>query len=268
MSFKIIQDGKRFNIYRGDSLFTVCDYSEDYIRPFMGPVYTSFGKSFTRFKPFHEEHPHQRSVFVGIGDINGVDFWNEKGEGKGKMVFDSLLTLTDGETAVLSVKLVWKSVEADEPLLDEIRTIAFSVKDDCVAVDFSTKLTASYTAVSVGKTKEAGPLGIRVADELRADKGGSFTNSDGGVNEEFCWGKEALWCNYSGTIDDKNVGICCFDKSTNERYPTTWHVRNYGLMAPNNLFFKGGYELRHGDTIEYNYLICFWEESFDPENYI
>ena len=265
MKFEIKQNDRIFEIFHNDNLFTVCNYSDEFVRPFMGPIYTSFGKTFTRFAPFHDEHPHQRSVFVGIGDVNGIDFWNEKGEGKGKMVFDTLISVTEGETASLEVKLIWKSIDDDKPYLDEIRKITFVEKENCIAVSISIKLTASYEDIKFGKTKEAGPLGIRVTDEIRADRGGTFENSEGGINEEFCWSKEALWCNYFGIVDGKKIGITCYDDSNNERYPTSWHIRNYGLMAPNNLFFKGGYDLPLAETAEYNYLICFWEDTFDPE---
>ncbi len=267
MSFKISEKDKKFDVYLDERLFTSCVYSDKFIRPFMGPVYTSFGKTFTRYADFHEEHPHQRSVFVGIGDINGIDFWNEKGEGKGKMVYDSTVSLKDGNVAEIAVKLIWKSADTDEPYLDEIRTMTFEKKDDCIAVNISIELTASYDEIRVGKTKEAGPLGVRVTDEIRADANGCFVNSEGGLNEEFCWGKTAKWCNYSGCVDGRKIGIAFYDRKVNSEYPTAWHIRNYGLMAANNLFFKGGYVLKKGETVKYNYLLCFWENDFDPEKY-
>jgi hypothetical protein len=42
-------------------------------------------------------------------------------------------------------------------------------------------------------------------------------------------------------------------------------VRNYGLMALNNLYFKGGYVLKEGESVVYNFTICFWEENFDAQ---
>ncbi len=267
MSFSICEKGNVFDIYLDGRLFTSCNYSDNFIRPFMGPVFTSFGKSFTRFADFHEEHPHQRSVFVGIGDVNGVDFWNENGEGKGKMVFDSPVFAKDGDTAEIKVKLIWKGVDDGKSYLDEVRTFLFEKKEDCIAVNVSIDLTASYEDITVGKTKEAGPLGVRVADEIRADKNGSFTNSEGGVNEEFCWGKTAKWCNYSGTVDGRKIGIAFYDRKVNIDYPSAWHIRNYGLMAANNLFFKGGFDIKKGETVKYKFLLCFWEDNFDPAKY-
>ena len=267
MSFTVMQHGNTFDIYDGDRLFTSCVYEPDYIRPFMGPVYASNGESFTRCVPHHEKHPHQRSVFIGVGDVNGVDCWNEVGENKGKMVLSSVLKAEGGETATVSVCLVWKAVDTDTSLVDEVRTFIFEKKEDCIAVGIHLEFLAAYGDVTFGQTKEAGPLGIRVADALRVDDGGMFVNAEGGVNEAACWGKNAKWCNYMGTLSGKKVGIAAFDRASNTHYPTAWHIRDYGLMAANNLMFKSEEHIPQGKTLCYDYLVCFWEDSFSAKQY-
>ena len=265
MSFTVKRHGDTFDVYDGERLFTSCVYEKEYIRPFMGPVYATNGESFTRFTPFHPEHPHQRSVFIGIGDVNGVDCWNEEGENKGKMILSDVLQTEDGETATVSVRLAWRAVDTDEPLVDEIRTLKFAHVENGIAVSVHLQFIASYGDVTFGQTKEAGPLGIRVADVLRADREGVFVNSEGGVNEDACWGKDAKWCNYMGRLAGKTVGIAAFDCGTNSHYPTAWHVRNYGLLAANNLLFKSAEHIPQGETMRYDYTICFWEDAFDPK---
>lgn len=267
MGFTVERSGRTFRIYADGRLFTSCVYEPEYVRPFMGPVFASDFSQFTRFAPNHPEHPHQRSVFVGIGDVNGVDCWNERGENKGRMTLDSVLDVQQGDTACVSVRLVWSAIDDGRKLVDEVRTIRFEKKADCIAVYHTSEFHASYGDVTFGQTKEAGPLGIRVTDELRADRGGTFTNSEGGVNEEACWGKTAKWCNYYGAVGGRTIGIACFDRRSNTRYPSAWHIRNYGLMAPNNLLFKGEEHIRQGESLRYDYLICFWEGSFDPTRY-
>lgn len=267
MSFTVERSGLTFDVYVDGRLFTSCVYGPEYVRPFMGPVFASDGTQFTRFEPHHKEHPHQRSVFVGVGDVNGVDCWNEKGEGKGKITLDSVLEYGGGETAVVSVRLVWSSIDDGTKLVDEVRTICFEKKTDCIAVSISSQFIASYGDVTFGQTKEAGPLGVRVADALQVDNGGTFTNSEGGVNEDECWGKTAKWCNYFGTVDGKTLGVACYDRKTNPHWPTAWHIRNYGLMAPNNLLFKSAETIRQGESLRYDYLLCFWEDRFDSKKY-
>ena len=265
MSFELKRKGDDVDVYLDGRLFTTCVNSADFKAPFMAPVLTKDGISFTRADLHHKEHPHQRSIFIGIGDVNGYDFWNEHGKPLGLIRAQSVNTSGDGGQATVSVSSIWEG-RRGKKFLDEERIYSFSkVSDTCVKVDISLKLTASYGDIKFCKTKEAGPLGIRVADEMRVKQGGSFVNAEGGVNEDGCWGKSARWCNYSGVVQGKMIGIAAFDHPGNERYPTAWHVRNYGLMALNNLYFKGGYKLKKGESTVYNFTICFWEKRFDAE---
>lgn len=267
MSFKVIQKEKIFEIYHNDYLFTVCNYLDTYKRPFMGPVYAPDGVSFTRFEPFHREHPHQRSLFIGVGDVNGVDFWNEAEDDKGIIVFSSVDEISDGDEAVVSVNTVWKKPDGT-PVIDEKRKFTCTATETGVRVDVCVVFTAAYGSVEFGPTKEAGPLGIRVNDFMRADKRGTFRNSEGGIKERKCWGKEALWCNYRGRKKGKVYGIAAFDRKTNERFPTTWHIRNYGLMAANNLYFKGGLSIPAKGSLQYDYTVVFWTDSIDENQFV
>jgi hypothetical protein len=90
--------------------------------------------------------------------------------------------------------------------------------------------------VTFGDTKE-GAFGVRVSDQLRVGdkKSGNpqskITIASGAQGEKDCWGHRSPWCDYSGVIDGKTVGIAIFDDPSNP--PACWHVRNYGLMAAN-----------------------------------
>jgi len=63
----------------------------------------------------------------------------------------------------------------------------------------------------------------------------SFLNivNSAGVRDEETWGKRADWCDYYGPIGGKTFGIAIFDNPANPRHPTSWHVRDYGLLAVN-----------------------------------
>jgi hypothetical protein len=43
----------------------------------------------------------------------------------------------------------------------------------------------------------------------------------------------AAWADNYGAIDGKPLGICFMNHPTSYRFPTDWHVRNYGLFAAN-----------------------------------
>ncbi|MBE5817759.1 MAG: hypothetical protein E7312_01740 [Clostridiales bacterium] len=254
------EESRSVDVNIAGKLFTRYVYDDEFAKPFLGPVLASDGlTSFTRLDFETTEHPHQRSIIGAIGDVNGIDFWNEFGNygyERQKAIKNCMSGSAFGR---VSAEICWQSREG-EPVLNEERTFTFyNQQGDVKYVDIEMKFIADYCDVTVGKTKEAGPLGVRVNEELRADRGGSFTNSYGGINEEECWGKSAHFCDYFGNINGKLYGIAVFDNEQNERFPTAWHIRNYGLFAANNLYFKGGYELKKGQSVIYRYRICFYE---------
>ncbi|HEX6970922.1 MAG TPA: DUF6807 family protein, partial [Limnochordia bacterium] len=98
-------------------------------------------------------------------------------------------------------------------------------------------------------------LGIRVHPDLSGKMGGRITNAAGGRGESECWGKRAAWCDYSGEIDGRTVGIAVFDAPGNPDHPSHWHVREYGLLAPNNFHFLGPRRLDSGELLRWHYRI-------------
>jgi len=58
-----------------------------------------------------------------------------------------------------------------------------------------------------------------------------------------------------------DLGIAAFDDEMNERFPTAWHIRNYGLFAANNLYFKGGFTIKAGESLTYRFRVVFHEDN-------
>jgi len=254
------EEKKRIDIVIGGKLFTSYVYEDGLAKPYLGPMYTRDGQTYTRLDFETKEHPHHRSLFLAIGDINGIDFWNEP-EDRGLEIPNGFENFEEGTAfAAFTAKNIWKSIDGI-PQLDESRRFTlYNQSEACRYLDIEMTLTASYGDVAVGPTKEAGPLGIRMNEGLRADKGtGTLMNSYGAVGEGECWGRSAQWCDYSGTLSDKPYGIAAFDDEMNERFPTAWHIRNYGLFAANNLFFKGGFTIKKGESLTYRYRVVFHE---------
>lgn len=228
-------------------------------KPYFGNVVDDCGNTFTRPDINAEEHPHQRSVFIAVGDVNGVDCWNEYGN-YGLVKNEEITNVTSASAyACFTAKNRWTDING-KPLINEKSTYTvYNQAEDARILDIETTFTADYGEVKFGATKEAGPLGIRVRDELRADKGsGRIMNSWGAVGEGECWGRVAEWCDYYGEPDGVGpMGITVFDNSGNERHPTAWHVRAYGLFAANNLYFKGGFTIPAGESVTYKFRIIF-----------
>src|SRR5262249_17849492 len=57
-----------------------------------------------------------------------------------------------------------------------------------------------------------------------------LTNAEGKVGEPAVWGRQSLWCDYSGPLGGKTVGVAVFDHPGNP-HPACWHRRGYGLLA-------------------------------------
>jgi hypothetical protein len=110
-------------------------------------------------------------------------------------------------------------------------------------------LKAGDKDIVLGDTKE-GSMAVRVNESMRGvlprEKGekqaklgqGRIALSTGvsssGKGDEQAWGKRAAWCDYSGPVNGKTVGIAIFDHPSNPKHPTWWHVREYGLFAANH----------------------------------
>ena len=259
------EDQKALDIFIGGKLFTSYVFDRSLLKPYLGPVYTAAGTSYTRLDLETTEHPHQRSVFIAVGDVNRIPLRNEPRQTVGPQRPQRFDQITSGPAwGGFTAKNIWYDHKKGNALLDEKRTFTFyNQPDRCRYVDVETTFTASYCDVQFGNTKEAGPLGIRINEEMRADRSGSFINAYGARNEAECWGRPAPWCDYTGMVGGQQYGIAVFDHEDNERYPTTWHIRDYGLFAANNLYFKGGLKIPRHYSLTYKFRICFHENTLD-----
>ncbi len=242
-------------------------FDSEFPKPHLGPVTDNSGNSFTRCDRMHKEHPHQRSIIIAIGDVNGVDCWNEPadcGFVRNEKIYD---TVSSAAYAAFTAQNRWTDHSGNPLMTENTRYTVYNQSEECRTLDISITFTAEFGDVVFGATKEAGPLGIRLRDELRADiGGGTLCNSRGGIGENECWGKEAEWCDYHGSVDGiGEMGVTVYDNPSNERWPTAWHIRAYGLFAANNLYFKGGYTLKAGESITYQYRILFRRKEMSAE---
>ena len=253
----ILINGKHFSDY----VFS------GYNKPFLGQIVDDEGVPFTRLDFDTKEHPHQRSLFIAVGDVNGIDCWNEYGN-YGLVKNEAILDMHSASAyASFTAKNRWCDRENNSLVTEMTSYTVYNQPSDVKVLDIETTFTADYGDVRFGATKEAGPLGIRVRDDMRCDIGkGHILNSWGGRGEQECWGRSAEWCDYSADIDEiGRMGIAVFDNEKNERHPTAWHIRAYGLFAANNLFFKGGFTIQAGTSITYKYRVLFYRREMTTQ---
>jgi hypothetical protein len=227
----------RISILVDGSLMT--EYRTDVgAKPFLFPLVGPTGAGYTRAYPMENvpgedrDHPHQRSFWFTHGKVNGVDFWSEeKGHGTIKETARELAVA--GPVLVrLRTSNAWHSPDGRKVCSDQRVITIFRTRSTRV-IDFEITLKAADGPVIFGDTKE-GMFGLRVASSMDVDKGrgGKITNAEG-LLDGHAWGRPSPWVDYTGPVGGRTVGIAILNHPRSFRYPTTWHVRTYGLFAAN-----------------------------------
>ncbi|MBI4621839.1 MAG: PmoA family protein [Verrucomicrobia bacterium] len=244
---KITTLDDRLRVEIDGSLFTEY-YFKGVPKPFLYPIIGPGNAALTRNFPMKQvpgetqDHPHHRALFYGHGNVNGIDFWAE-GAKSGKTVHDEFVEVKNGDTTGI-IRSRNRLVTVDNKVLgtDE-RTLRIHKTPHGPMIDFEITHHASHGDLVFQDTKE-GTMAIRVAETLvqrhsQSKKNptprksfGNIVNSEG-VRDGATWGRRAKWVDYYGPVDGKTVGIAMFDHPKNPRFPTWWHVRDYGLFAAN-----------------------------------
>jgi hypothetical protein len=233
--------GSTINVDVGGERFTRYHYlpEEAPARPYFYPALAHAGVPVTRNYPMADvegeskDHPHHRSLWVAHGDVNGTDNWSEeKGHGRTEhLAFEGRFS---GPVAGGFREVNRWVTAAGEPLLSETRDVRiYAAEGPERILDLTLRFTPVAGDVTFGDTKEGGLISVRVATSMDGDKGGTIHNSEGGIGEKRTWGKTAAWCDYYGPSQGRVYGIALMDHPSNPRYPTYWHVRDYGLMTAN-----------------------------------
>jgi hypothetical protein len=252
---------------------------------YLWPVYGPSGAAMTRAYPMKDvdgevkDHYHHRGLWFGHEDIGGYDSWAEKSTfDKGEKTSDAnkvriaklgkqshrrfkALTATS-ESATIVSELDYLNADGKKSV-SEIQTLVFRVDGKFRLIDFNQDFIASEGDVTFGDKKDAG-LCIRVPTTMSVDSklGGRIVNSEGKTDAD-AWGQRARWCDYSGPVADKTLGVAILNHPSSFRHPTTWHVRTYGLFTANPFGTldpkspNGPYTLRAGETLKLRHQFVF-----------
>ena len=246
-------------------------------KPFLAPLRAASGLIVSRKYPMEQvegesrDHPHHRGLWIGYGNINHVNFWendpNSKTSGdnpttKGLVVLEHLGAVKSGKkSGSVSATFMWRAPGHGD-MLEEQRLMTFYADQDIRTVDVDATFTAK-TEIRFGDTKE-GFFAIRIADSMTEKNGGMLTSSEGAQTEKNVWGKRANWVDYDGTVEGQKVGIVIFDHPQNLNHPPHWHARAYGLFAVNPFGLKefdpkstgqGGYHMAAGSALRLRYRV-------------
>ena len=271
--------------------------ADGYDKPVFYPIVTPNGVSVTRSWPLEtdsdgnpikagiaDDHPHHKSLWFAH-EVNGLDFWTEK---DGAILNDEL-RIDDNR---LSVKSNWTAKDGTVVCQDDtVYTFGQTKIDQEIDghaksfrvnwIDAKIKILASDTDIKFKDTKE-GFFAIRTHPDLRLTPDpkrgvkqvyGHALNSEQQTDKEL-WGKIAKWVMYYGPVEGSPVSILMCDHPSNFRHPTTWHARDYGLVAANPFGLHdflgkpaglGAVTIARGQSLTLRYRVYFADGILDAE---
>lgn len=282
---EVIVDGKPFTTYYFDPQIA---------KPYLMPLRTASGVIVTRGFPVKNDvssgnakesafEPHQRPLYFGHGDIDGLDFWQEEVFDKyytdhghqayGHMVLKNIEESGGQETAGKTIRAHYTLNGPDNRVIgEETQSFTFGGDPKTRSIDCEFVLEATAGPLDLGDTKE-GTFAIRLAPELSGSNA-RMINSNGAQGEKAIWGKPADWVDYSGTISGTRVDIAIFDSPKSFRHPTTWHARAYGLFAANPFGIReftrdsnkdGSWATPEGKSLTFRYRVLISEGGLSAD---
>lgn len=272
--------------------FTTYYFDPEMAKPYLMPLRTASGALVTRGFPVRNDasqgdpkasgfEPHQRPLYFGHGDLDGLDFWQEPvfdhyysdhgHQAYGHMVLKNIEeAASEGEAAKVRARFTLND-PSNRVIGEETQSFTFHGDGQTRIIDCEFVLYATAGPLDIGDTKE-GTFGIRLAPEL-SKPFSHMVNSNGAQGEKAIWGKPADWVEYTGTISGKQVGVAIFDSPLSFRHPTTWHARAYGLFAANPFGLReftadpkkdGSWAVPEGKSITFRYRVLILEGAFGP----
>jgi hypothetical protein len=243
--------GNQIEVTIGGKPFTTYYFDPVVAKPYLMPLRSAQGTIVSRGYPVVNEvppgserdksfEPHQRPLYFGHGNVDGLDFWGEEVYAKyfndhgkqeyGHMVMEKIDEARGGDSGAIKAEFSLQG-PGGRVIGDETQAFTFRGDDHTRVIDCEFTVRATHGPLTFGDSKE-GTFGIRVAKELDSPPA-HMVNSQGSEGEKAIWGKRADWVNYDGKVDGEDVGIAVLDHPKSFRHPTTWHARGYGLFAAN-----------------------------------
>lgn len=204
------------------------------LRPYFAHVHTPDGIQVTRNHPpiagtDPVDHPTMHpGIWLAFGNISGQDFWRNKATVRHER-FDEKPIASKDRLTFSTVSSMIGTNGNTLARLDSFLTI--TAHTDGYLLNWSAVFTTTNNDLVFGDQEEMG-FGIRIATPLSEKNGGTVRNSDGLIGAKNAWGKTAPWCDYSGVLSNRLVGITVMASAKNFR-PSWFHSRDYGLIVAN-----------------------------------
>ena len=283
---KLTRQADRVRVEIDGQLFTEYLF-QSHLKPILYPIVGPHGISMTRNWPMKQvpgeakDHPHHESLWFSHGNVNGANFWLSHKNPYPRIEQVEMLAVESGPRGTLKTRNRWLAA-ADKIVLTDTRTLHFMPLGNDRAIDYEVTLRATDGDVIFGDDKE-GTMAIRTHAnlQLKHDPRHGATSAVGhamnseGLHDAVLWGKRARWVDYWGIVDGHTVGIAIFDHPSNPRHPTTWHARDYGLVAANPFGLHsfegrpkgaGDMKIAAGESVTFRYRFLFHQGDVKEAN--
>ena len=269
---RIIEEELRFKFYNRDTFLLAYNkgwvqYGDMYkSRPDFYPVYSPSGREVTCTCAYR--YNHHKSIFIGHADVNGINFFHDNNPTRsnlGDIVLEKCQHGIDENGMHVMTHNGWIT-KADVRLLEEERNFTVILGENAHIIDLTSTLIASQTDLTFEQDNHAF-LGVRVADTMDVEDGGTILNANGQRNEEEAMRQSANWTDYSGVVAGKTVGVTLMNHPSNP--PSAFFTRNYGTFLT-NFTLLDKYELSRGERLTQRFRILVHEgdaTEADVENY-
>ena len=224
--------------------YVFCD--ELVLRPHFAHVHAPGGVQVTRNHPpvpgtDPVDHPDMHpGIWLGFGDISGTDFWRNKG----RIVHERFSEPPAIQNGALHFTTESSMFTVDAKKLAQlIMCITLAEKRGAWHLTWDAAFTPVIDGFYFGDQEEMG-LGVRVATSINEKNGGLITSSTGQTTAKTTWVQPAVWCDYSGLINGRHVGIMMIPDPTN-KHASWWHNRDYGVFVSNPFGRKA---MKQGDA--------------------
>ncbi|MPY89036.1 MAG: hypothetical protein GEU99_14045 [Luteitalea sp.] len=226
------------------------------IRPFVYPIIGPSGHGLTRMghPGDPDTHSHHNSVWLSLSDVNGVDFWLDRGGGR--IRHRRIEHLEDADDFALVVSEAdWVDGNGDVVMRERRQTFAKLLPREEWMLVIDIRLDAADEAAVI-EPSSFGPIGVRLAKPISVHYGGGrIRNSEGFEGETAVFRKPARWVDYSGQSATGIIeGLTLMDHPSNPRHPAPFHVREDGWMGA-MLALHDPYTIQPGKPLRMRYAV-------------
>jgi hypothetical protein len=212
-------------------------------RPAIRDLHTPGGVMVTRpcpIRPGIDADDHATlhpGVMLCFSDLSGADPWRHK------TAVRFVGFVGEPATTAGAVRFTFAAEYLAEPKDSPTATVicreesTVTIADRSVAgmearvVTWDARLTAAGKPVTFADVEEMG-FGIRLVKELSPKWGGRYLAAHGGQDEAGIFGTQADWCDASGEVTGKRVGVTLVDCNADARRAFL-HARDYGWLLAN-----------------------------------